>query len=143
MKLVHVALLPVLFCAAPQVMAADNSVATDPTLRAQAIRETAVPVRPGVPGVQPFWNGQAVQFLYAPAFDFKEIPGAKAYRFTVTAADGEGLEFTADKPWAPLSPVWTKVTAGKAKLTVTGLDAQGIAVGEPMTRMFHRAAVID
>ena len=63
-----------LFCAASRAMSADSPVVTDPKLRARAIQETAVPVRPGVPGEQLFWNGQAVQFLYAPAFDFKEIP---------------------------------------------------------------------
>ena len=61
---------------------AAEPVATNPELRARALQETAIPVRPGVPGEQPFWNGQAVQFLYAPAFDFKEIPGAKSYRAT-------------------------------------------------------------
>ena len=128
--------------AAAQTPPDESTVATDPKLRARAIQETAVPVRPGIPGEQPFWNALAVQFMYAPAFDFKEIPGAKTYRFTVAAANGDVLDFTADKPWSPLSPIWTKVITGKAKLTVTGLDAQGVAVGEPMTRSFHRAAVI-
>ncbi|MFA7368045.1 MAG: hypothetical protein WC334_00225, partial [Kiritimatiellales bacterium] len=108
----------------------------------RALQETTVPVRPGIPGEQPFWNGLAVQFMYAPAFDFKEIPGAVSYRFSVAAADNKVFDFTADKPWASLSPVWIKVTAGKTKLTVTGLDAQGAPVGEPMTRSFHRAAII-
>ncbi|MFA6173095.1 MAG: hypothetical protein WC701_05360 [Kiritimatiellales bacterium] len=108
----------------------------------RALQETTVPVRPGIPGEQPFWNGLAVQFMYAPAFDFKEIPGAVSYRFSVAAADDKVFDFTADKPWASLSPVWIKVTAGKTKLTVTGLDAQGAPVGEPMTRSFHRAAII-
>jgi len=121
---------------------AQTPVRTDAGLRARAIRETAVPVRPGVPGRQPFWNGKAVQFQYAPAFDFKEVPGAKSYRFTVVPARGDVVSFTADKPWAPLSPVWTKVITGKAKLTVQGLDTQGAEVGQPMTRVFHRAAVI-
>lgn len=129
-------------CASAQIPADTSIVTTDAKLRSQAIMETAVAVRPGVPGEQPFWNGQAVQFLYAPAFDFKEISGAVSYRFTVTASDNKVFNFTADKPWAPLSPIWTKVNAGKAKLTVTGLDVQGVAVGEPMTRSFHRAAVI-
>jgi maltose/maltodextrin transport system substrate-binding protein len=83
-----------------------------------------------------------VQFLYAPAFDFKEIPGAKSYRFTVTPAEGKALTFIAEKPWVPLSPVWTQVATGKAALTVTGLDAQGLPAGEPQTRVFHRAAAI-
>lgn len=117
-------------------------VATDPKLRAQALQETAIPVRPGVPDQQPFWNAMAVQFQYAPAFNFKEVPGANSYRFTITPATGEALTFTADKPWAPLSPVWEKLITGKANLTVQGLDDKGVAVGEPMTRVFHRAAVI-
>lgn len=70
------------------------------------------------------------------------MPGAKSYRFTVVPAKGVSLVFAAEKPWAPLSPVWTKVPTGTAILTVTGLDAQGMPVGEPMERTFHRAAVI-
>jgi maltose/maltodextrin transport system substrate-binding protein len=108
----------------------------------QAIKESALTVRPGSPGEQPFWNEKAVQFMYAPAFDFKEIPGAVSYRFSVAAADNKIFDFTTNKPWASLTPVWDKVTTGKARLTVTGLDAQGAPVGEPMTRAFHRAAVI-
>lgn len=118
-------------------------VATDPKLRVQALHETAIPVRPGVPGQQPFWNARAVQFQFAPAFDFKEVPGAKSYRFTVAPAKGDALTFTAAKPWSPLSPVWDKVITGKARLTVQGLDDKGAEVGEPMTRVFHRAAAID
>ncbi|MBI5801283.1 MAG: hypothetical protein HZA92_11265 [Verrucomicrobia bacterium] len=110
------------------------------SLRARAIDETTMPVRPGIPGGQPFWNGKAVQFLYAPAFDFKEVPGANSYRFTITPAKGHAHTFTADKPWAPLSPVWTRVMTGKATLIVRGLDASGAEIGATMTRSFHRAA---
>lgn len=117
-------------------------VAMGAQLLTRALQETAAPLRPGVPGQQPFWNEKAVQFLYAPAFDFKEIHGAKSYRFTVMPATGDALTFTAEKPWAPLSPVWVRVATGKAVLTVTGLDSQGAAVGEPMKRTFHRAAAI-
>lgn len=119
-----------------------DQVPIDAQLRARAIQETAIAVRPGVPGKQPFWNGKAVQFQYAPAFDLKEVAGAESYRFTVVPARGETVSFTAGKPWAPLTPIWTRVITGKAKLTVQGLDAQGAEVGEPMTRVFHRAAVI-
>lgn len=117
-------------------------VPTNAKLRARAIQETAIPVRPGVPGRQPFWNGKAVQFQYAPAFDFQEVAGAKSYRYTVEPAREETVSFSADKPWAPLTPIWTRVITGKAKLTVQGLDTQGAEVGQPMTRVFHRAAVI-
>ncbi len=117
--------------------------AANPALRRQALEETAVPVRPGVPGKEPFWNGKSVQFLYAPAFDFKEVPGAVSYRFEIVpTTGGETQSFSADKPWAPLSPVWTKVPVGKATLTVTALDKGGRPVGEPASRIFHRAAII-
>jgi hypothetical protein len=119
-----------------------SATATDSALRARAIQETTIPVRPGNPGREPFWNARSVQFQYAPAFDFKEVPGATSYRFTVAPAQGDALTFTADKPWSPLSPVWAKVITGKTSLTVQGLDAQGAETGPPMTRVFHRAAVI-
>lgn len=117
-------------------------VVIDPGLRARAVHETVIPVRPGVPGEQPFWNGMAVQFQYAPAFDFKEVPGAKSYRFALTPEKGAPLTFTADKPWTPLSPVWEKVSTGTTRLSVQGLDANGMETGQPMTRKFHRAATI-
>lgn len=118
-----------------------DSVVTDAGSMTRAARETATPVRPGVPGVRPFWNEQAVQFLYAPAFDFKEVPGAQKYRFTITPEMAKPLVFEADRPWAPLSPVWTRLGAGKARLEVIALDARGAAVGQPQARAFHRAAV--
>ena len=75
-------------------------------LAAQALAETAVPVRPGEPGVTPFWNSGAVQFLYAPAFAFPAVAGAKSYRFTLRSKSGDEQSFTAPQPWAALSPVW-------------------------------------
>ncbi len=116
--------------------------AVDPALRTRAARESAVPVRPGVPGAQPFWNERAVQFLYAPAFDFKEVPGAQKYRFVITPEQGKQLAFEAEKPFASLAPVWLKLNAGEAKLEVMALDAQSVPIGQPQIRAFHRAAVL-
>ena len=45
--------------------------------------EAQEPVRPGGVGGQAFWNGHADWFLYPPSFDFKAVPGAVRYRFTV------------------------------------------------------------
>ena len=101
--------------------------AVDPALRTRAARESAVPVRPGVPGAQPFWNERAVQFLYAPAFDFKEVPGAQKYRFVITPEQGKQLAFEAEKPFASLAPVWLKLNAGEAKLDLSGAgDTTGL-----------------
>ena len=65
---------------------------------AQALAETAVPVRPGEPGVTPFWNSGAVQFLYAPAFAIPAVAGAKTYRFTLRSKNGDEQSFTAPQP---------------------------------------------
>lgn len=55
-------------------------------LNARARNEACRPIRPGVPGVRPFWNGKSIAFLRPPAFDFGAIAGAKAYRFKIGRA---------------------------------------------------------
>ncbi|MBI5689991.1 MAG: hypothetical protein HZC55_07800 [Verrucomicrobia bacterium] len=102
-----------------------------------------MPVRPGQPGKAPFWNREAVQFLYAPAFDFAPIAGAREYRFTVAPAAGETLPFSAPQPTASLAPVWTRVPVGRTTLTVQAIDVRGQPLGEPQRRTFHRAAPFD
>lgn len=99
----------------------------------------SVPVFPGNPGVRPFWNQFALRFVYAPAFDFPKLPGATAYRFTVTGNNGNKLGFIADKPWADLSPIWEQVAEGFTKVTVEGLDSTGIVVGHSGERLFYRS----
>jgi len=42
-------------------------------LSKQAKEEANTPIRPGLPGKQPFWNGYARKFMYAPAFDFPSV----------------------------------------------------------------------
>lgn len=113
----------------------------DPELNAQALAESAVSVQPGVPGRQPFWNKHAVQFSYAPAFDFKPLAKAKNYHFRILTSDGKSLDFTAESPWAPLSAVWAQVPVGKTTLTVEARDAAGVELGLVGSRTFHRAAV--
>ena len=108
--------------------------------RKQALEESARPIRPGVPGERPFWNVAARRFIYAPAFDFEEVEGAAVYRFTLKAA-GKTLTFQAERPWAPLSPVWRDVPVAIVSLTVEGLDTDGKVVGRAGTRKFYRAAV--
>ena len=52
-------------------------------LNSRASEEYLEPVRPGYEGRNPFWNGFATKFIYAPAFGFPEVEGAARYRFTV------------------------------------------------------------
>ncbi len=98
-------------------------------INAQAAKEYLTPLRPGVPGKQPFWNPYARRFLYAPAFEFKPVKGAKHYRFTVTTHQGSKKRvFEAPHPWVPLTPVWKDLSHGWYKLKVEGLTAKGGAV---------------
>lgn len=109
-------------------------------LAKRALAETATPVRPFLPGGQPAWNGRAVQFLYAPAFDLPEVSGAVRYRFVLRDSAGREHAFHGLRPSASLAPVWTEVAVGPAALTVQGLDAADKVVGEASVRHLHRAA---
>jgi maltose/maltodextrin transport system substrate-binding protein len=106
-----------------------------------AWEESATPVRPGVPGEVPFWNMHAKRFIFAPAFDFKEVANAKKYRFDVTSGKtSETVTFEADKPYAPLSPVWTQVPVGGFIVTVVGLNDDGSTAGVAGETSSYRAA---
>lgn len=113
-------------------------------LYAQAVAEALLPVHPGVPGKVPFWNGSAMQFMYAPAFDFKPVAGAVRYRFTARSmANQKDFVFEADTPVAALIPVWKELPVGKVELKVEGLDGKNEPAGVSGTRAFWRAAVYN
>lgn len=102
-------------------------------INAQAAEQYLRPIRPGYEGRNPFWNGFAKKFIYAPAFDFDEVAGAANYRFTVVPLGEEtqaSWSFTADSPKAALTPVWGEIPVGRVRLTVEGLDASGKALGK-------------
>src|SRR5262249_23182756 len=92
-------------------------------------------IRPGIPGKQPFWNANAKQFIWPPAFDFQPVPGAARYRFVC----GE-LHFDASEPWTPLTPIWNDIPVGMTAITVTALDNSGHGIATVGERRFHRAA---
>ena len=111
-----------------------------------AAREHAkTPIRAGVPGVRPFWNGHAKAFIHPPAFEFKEMEGAKEYRFVLAdaqervppdaaSASAPYHSWTALKPWSPLpADVWDSLKPGYYTVKVEGS-------GE---RTFYRAAVFQ
>ena len=105
-----------------------------------SLRESAVPVRPGIPGERPFWNKASFRFIYAPAFDFAVIENADRYLYVIDCADGKHFEFTAKTPNEPLSPVWKKVPVGYFKLSVKGLSAKGQELGTAGEGRYWRAA---
>ena len=110
-------------------------------INAQAAEQYLHPIRPGYEGRNPFWNGFAKKFIYAPAFDFDEVAGAANYRFTVVPLGEEtqaSWSFTADSPKAALTPVWGEIPVGQVRLVVEGLDASGKALGKAGEREFLR-----
>lgn len=106
-----------------------------------AWKESAVPVRPGIPGQTPFWNQQAKRFIYAPAFDFRTINNASKYSYQITSEkDGKTYSFESKVPYAPLSAVWTSVPVGNIFIKVTGISGNGDTLGVAGERKAYRAA---
>ena len=132
----------VFLCAASAVAALAVTAAPDwAALNEQARRESLTVVHPGVPGKTPFWNIKSKAFIHPPAFDFKAVEGAAKYRFTVTEkAGGKTHVFTADNPWAALTPVWGDIPPGYVSVKAVGIDANGRELGEAGTRETYRAA---
>ena len=107
----------------------------------QAWAESVTPVHPGIPGKSPFWNGSAHQFIYAPAFEYKEVKGATKYCYTlISEADGKSYRFENKVPYAPLSKVWADVPVGYFQLSVAGLSSKGDSIGLAGKGRYYRAA---
>jgi maltose/maltodextrin transport system substrate-binding protein len=126
------ALAVVVACHADGTKPAPPGYADWARLNAAAREQAKEPVRAGVPGVQPFWNAHSKAFIHPPAFDFKEVDGAKEYRFVLTADKGDVASWVAVKPWMPVpADIWDSLAPGYYTLKVK-------CVGE---RSFYRAAV--
>ena len=110
-------------------------------VNAQALREYQRPVRPGTNGENPFWNGFARKFMYAPAFDFPEKDGAREYVFEISDAQGRMWQMKARSPKADLSPVWQQIPGGTdVTLRVYAVDRQG---GKDATPLGERKFLRD
>ena len=108
-------------------------------LKTAAEADAKETVHPGGGQGRPFWNNCAERFLYAPALDFKSVPGAVKYRFRLIDDLNLAFEFTADTPTAPLSPVWEKLHApGFTRVVCEGVDADGKVLGEAGAREFFK-----
>ncbi|MBQ0031474.1 MAG: hypothetical protein KBT68_01590, partial [bacterium] len=110
------------------------------TLDARAAAESLHVVRElGVDGQPAIWNGHAVQFTYPPQFDFKAVPGAVGYRFTLIDDIHRVITMEAKLPTDPLTPVWTNLTDnGFVSVVAHGLDAAGEVCGLAGTRRFWK-----
>jgi hypothetical protein len=107
----------------------------------EQLPENTEPIRPGNPETgAPFWNGCSPKFIYPPAFDFEEQWMAKQYRFQIWAADGSIRTFFADKPWAPLTPVWKDLPVGRTVVLCEGINAENVVCITNEPRLFWRDA---
>jgi hypothetical protein len=137
-KPIVVTLLGLLLFSSPQVKAQK---AGGKSYGQIALEESKTPVRPGVPGKSPFWNEAAFRFIYAPAFNFKNIPNATKYRFEIKSeVDGKIYSFDGKTPYEALSPVWTSIPVGKFQLKVSGIGADDNVLGVAGEGNFYRAA---
>jgi len=124
--------------------------------------ESGTPIRPGVPGKAPFWNEYSRRYIYAPALNFREVPGAKSYRVqicceTSTTASRQvppgakpakwpkdfGLVFgyTVNKPWAPIeAETWRHIPVGYVHVRVMALDEQSTMIKGMQAKRFYRAS---
>ena len=84
------------------------------------VEDLARPVRPGGVDGRPFWNANAVWFMYPPAFDFPEVKGATVYRFRVFDCNGKVHDFETKTPRASLAPVWDRLPTGKVDVWCEG-----------------------
>jgi maltose/maltodextrin transport system substrate-binding protein len=122
-----------------RVLVAALAMALAASQTAHADADDLRPVHPGEPGVRPSWNQHALRFIYPPAFDAPKVDGAKSYRFTLHDGAGRDHTFTADHPWAALSPVWQDVPEGYTTLSTQALGADGHGAGKPYERIFYRS----
>ena len=82
---------------------------TQKYLHELAVSDSLHPIAPGGIGNAPFWNICAKQFIYAPSFLFKTVPGAVRYRFNVMDPTGKIHSFLSESPTATLSAVWAEL----------------------------------
>ncbi len=112
----------------------------------QSIIESLIPIRPGIPGKQPFWNGKASMFKYAPSFQNENtswiISKPKEYRYSAFSfSDKQYYTFMAETPYETLSPIWDKLPNGEVNLKVEAISDNGLDIVLAGSRSFYKAAV--
>lgn len=108
----------------------------------QSLEESLIPVRPGLPGKQPFWNEKAKMFKYAPAFSNKrygEIIPVK-YRYSAFSfTDKKNYLFIDSTGTRSLAPIWNQLPTGNIYLKIEGISKEGY-VCLVQDEMFYKAA---
>ena len=111
----------------------------------QSKAESMVPIRPGMPGLRPFWNAKSVMFKYAPSFENNNtnwiIPTPAYFRYSAFSfVDNQYYTFTAATPYEPLTPIWDKLPDGEVFLKVEAVSKDEKAHLLAGSRMFTKTA---
>ncbi len=111
----------------------------------QSRAESLIPIRPGIPVKQPFWNEKAMMFKYVPSFQFDNtswiIPNPKLYRYSVFSfSDKQYYTFTASTPFEALTPIWDKIPNGEVYLKVEAISDDGLDFVLAGSRIFYKTA---
>lgn len=101
-------------------------------INAAAVEQAKTPIRPGVPGERPFWNGYSMSYIHPPAFDFGDAAGAGPFVFTLKNANNTTVAtWQSAHSYDPIDAgVWAGLAPGNYTLSLGGA-----------TRSFFRAAV--
>jgi maltose/maltodextrin transport system substrate-binding protein len=109
----------------------------------QSREESVTPIRPGIPGKQPFWNEKAKMFKYAPSFKNKkprEVIPVK-YRYSAFSfTDKKYYSFSDFTGTKSLAPIWDQLPDGNVYLKIEGISKEGY-VCLAQDRMFYKAAI--
>ncbi len=109
-----------------------------------ALKESVVPIHAVAPGKPIFWNENAHQFIYAPAFNYKAVKDASKYKYKIfSLRDSSSYSFESPIPYSSLGKVWASVPVGLFDLLVTGISANGDSVGLAGKGQYYRAALFN
>ncbi len=136
----------------------------------RAVQEYSQPIRPGEPGVRPFWTGSTTQFMfagrgtqsdsvripyettaphafmYAPTLEFTPTLEATRYQYKLTPAGGSPITFSDQKPYVSLSEYWNNVTPqpNVHRLEVTPYNGDGSPIEDGIqSREFFRKSPFE
>lgn len=87
---------------------------------------------------RPFWNANATQFTFVPAFQFCKIAKARSYLFTATDESGKTYSFVDKSPTALLTPIWKDIPSGVVTLKVDGYGENGKFICQVGSRTFYK-----
>ena len=123
------------------VVGAVGVTAPDPDIVAAVKEDIGHVIRPGGVDGSPFWNGNAVMFMYPPSFDFPELKEADhGYRFEIVDAHGKMHAFETPSPKVPLTNVWDRLPTGFTTVICRGICGPDVKKVTTGTRAFWKSA---